>query len=201
MSHIIPWLVLFYYLLYTYNSMPSSVEKLGFTLIEILLTVAIIAVLATIVAALINVPGQTAKAKIAADKDRLADIGKAIELFRIDKGYYPADEQRGIMPAGLDPYITGNDTVNFPAAKVGGCAYDYENWQDGRTCSLITPPYPVQITLRCYLGDSPDAKRIAPPGYTAGGYHIWYVLDGNGYYACNPGDLGPGESGECMNCN
>lgn len=80
----------------------------GFTLIEILVVVAIIAIFATVVA--INVGGEVPKAKITKTKSDIATLESALDQFRIDNGFYPSTEQ------GLGALVAP-PTIGRPARK------------------------------------------------------------------------------------
>lgn len=59
----------------------------AFTLVEMLLVVAILALLAGIV--LPKLTGQKEKANIAAAKTQLGSFGTALDMFEVDNGHYP----------------------------------------------------------------------------------------------------------------
>jgi len=63
----------------------------GFTLIELIIVVAIIGLLAAIVAP--RLMGRSDDAKIAAAKQQIANFETALKLFKIDNGFYPTTEQ------------------------------------------------------------------------------------------------------------
>lgn len=80
----------------------------GFTLIEILVVVAIIAIFATVVA--VNIGGEVPKAKITKARSDIATLESALDQFRIDNGFYPSTEQG--LYALVEP-----PTVGRPARK------------------------------------------------------------------------------------
>lgn len=81
----------------------------GFTLIELIIVVAIIGLLAAIVAP--RLMGRSDDAKIAAAKQQIANFETALKLFKIDNGFYPTTEQ------GLDALInkpgTGREAKKY----------------------------------------------------------------------------------------
>jgi general secretion pathway protein G len=93
---------------------PSEKEKTmstlrhGFTLIELMIVVIIIAALAAMVAPNLIGRSDEAKAKIA--QGDLASLDTVLKLYRLDKGAYPTSEQ-GLMTLmaapgpGREPYL------------------------------------------------------------------------------------------------
>jgi general secretion pathway protein G len=63
----------------------------GFTLIEILVVIVVIAILATLVAP--NVFRHVGAAKSATAKSQIEMIGAALDAYRLDNGSYPSTEQ------------------------------------------------------------------------------------------------------------
>lgn len=62
-------------------------RRRGFTLIELVIAMAILALLALVVAP--AVMNQLEKAKISSTKDKLKSVKTAIDMFRVDTGKYP----------------------------------------------------------------------------------------------------------------
>lgn len=63
----------------------------GFTLIEIMVVIAIIGILATLIVP--KIMGRPDEARITAAKHDLATISQALKLYRLDIGRYPTTEQ------------------------------------------------------------------------------------------------------------
>jgi general secretion pathway protein G len=83
-------------------------EKSGFTLIELMIVVIIIAALAAMVAPNLINRADEAKEKIA--EGDLAKLKVALDLYRLDKGSYPASEQGlAVLSSprgpGQEPYL------------------------------------------------------------------------------------------------
>ncbi len=66
-------------------------DKKGFTLIEILVVVFILALLAALVGP--KVIGRTDDAKIAEAKIQIVNLSTALKLYKLDNGVYPTTEQ------------------------------------------------------------------------------------------------------------
>lgn len=86
----------------------NRVHRSGFTLIELMIVVIIIAALAAMVAPNLIGRSDEAKAKIA--QGDLASLDTVLKLYRLDKGNYPATEQGLdvllVSPgAGREPYL------------------------------------------------------------------------------------------------
>lgn len=91
----------------------------GFTLIEVLLVVAILGILATVV--VINVGGKQKGAMVKATRASIAAISTALGMYEVENGKYPASLQGLITssgePAWNGPYIQGGlpvDAWNTP---------------------------------------------------------------------------------------
>ena len=63
----------------------------GFTLLEILVVVMIITILATIVG--VNVAREPGRARVAASKAQIGVFKHALQLYRMEQGHYPTQEQ------------------------------------------------------------------------------------------------------------
>jgi general secretion pathway protein G len=66
-------------------------RRSGFTLIEILVVIVVIAILATLVAP--NIFRHVGEAKEATAKSQIEMLGAALDAFRLDNGRYPATEE------------------------------------------------------------------------------------------------------------
>lgn len=81
----------------------------GFTLVEILLVVAILGILAGV--AVVNMKGQKGRADIAATRASIQAVQTAIDVYETDNGVYPGSLQ-ALMKKGSEynwngPYIRG----------------------------------------------------------------------------------------------
>ncbi len=84
----------------------------GFTLIEIMIVVIILGILASIVVP--RLTGRTEQARITKAKVDIKNIESALELFKLDNGFYPSTEQ------GIDALIEKPSVGRIP-----------QNWRDG----------------------------------------------------------------------
>ncbi|CAM3634825.1 type II secretion system major pseudopilin GspG [Parendozoicomonas haliclonae] len=80
-----------------------SRRQAGFTLIEIMVVVVILGVLAALVVP--NIMSRPDQAKVTAAKSAVSQISSALELYRLDNGFYPSTEQ-GLEALVNEP--TGN---------------------------------------------------------------------------------------------
>ncbi|MFP4496874.1 MAG: type II secretion system major pseudopilin GspG [Vulcanimicrobiota bacterium] len=69
----------------------SGRKQKGFTFLEIIVVVAILLLLATIV--VVNYGGRMEQAKIDKATIQISELSKALELYRIDNGFYPSTDQ------------------------------------------------------------------------------------------------------------
>src|SRR5262245_31504642 len=88
-------------------------KQTGFTLIEVMVVVVILAVLASIIVP--NVIGRADDAKIVKVKQDILAIENALEMYRLDNGFYPSTDQ------GLQALIKKPENEPSPPAwKEGG---------------------------------------------------------------------------------
>lgn len=83
----------------------------GFTLLEILVVVFILSLLAAIVAP--QFIGRTEDAKIADVKVQIRNFETALEMFKLDNGFYPSTEQG--LEALIEEPATGRAPANYRA--------------------------------------------------------------------------------------
>jgi general secretion pathway protein G len=97
----------------------------AFTLVELMVVVAIIGMLAAVVT--INLVGQTDKARISRVKADFKVIGDAIDLFKVDCGFYPQqlsdlwERPANAKNWGPEPYLK-----EYPPTDPWGNEYMYE---------------------------------------------------------------------------
>lgn len=82
----------------------------GFTLIEILVVVAIVALLSTIVVS--NVVGHVRQGRIEAARANILGWENAVTSFYLDNGFYPSTEQG--LEAVISPSPVGRQPRRFP---------------------------------------------------------------------------------------
>lgn len=83
-------------------------KKAGFTMIEVLLVVAIIGILAAI--AVPRLGGRMEASQISATKSAISSIGSALDLYELDNGKYPSSlqdliKQPGSASSWKGPYL------------------------------------------------------------------------------------------------
>lgn len=74
-----------------FSTVPSSKVSRGFTLIEILVVVVVIAILASLVAP--NVFQHVGTARVTTAKAQIEMLGAALDSYRLDVGRYPSAEE------------------------------------------------------------------------------------------------------------
>lgn len=87
-------------------------DQRGFTFVEIMVVVAILAILAAIVVP--RIMGRTGEAKITAAKVQMRNIEGALKLYKLDTGKYPPTEH------GLEALVTKPTSGKVP-----------RNWRKG----------------------------------------------------------------------
>lgn len=86
--------------------MPQTRKTAGFTLVEILVVIIVIAVLATLVAP--NVFRHVGRAKDSTARAQIEMLGSALEAYRLDNDAYPTTEQ------GLAALVKRPETTPVP---------------------------------------------------------------------------------------
>ena len=94
----------------------------GFTLVEMMIVVAIIALLAAIaVPAFLRARQRSQNTKFI---NGLRVASDAITLYAIDNGRYPADVNRGVVPAGMATYL--DQSFDWTARTPIGGRWDWD---------------------------------------------------------------------------
>jgi len=102
----------------------------GFTLIEILMVIAIIGILATIAVPMYRDYQLRAKAVRLATEVKAA--AQAFRTFKLENDTYPADTAPGVTPPGASSFI---GTFFSTTPSIGG-QWDWENNQSGVTAGI-----------------------------------------------------------------
>lgn len=89
----------------------------GFTLVELLLVVAILGILATIV--VVNVSGRREGAMIQATRTSISALSGALDLYEVDTGRYPA---------ALDALVSNDGSPNWMGPYVKGSGLQPDAW-------------------------------------------------------------------------
>jgi general secretion pathway protein G len=119
---------------FTLRSMPFA-NQLGFTLVELLIVIALIAILATGVLALINPVGEMQKALDAKRKSDLAQLQRTLELYYHDYGQYPATLSFGSSWQPYSPKLPNDPdpSKNYAYKSSGQTYYMYASLDRGAT--------------------------------------------------------------------
>ena len=92
---------------------PSGSRRRGFTLLEIMVVVAIIGLLAALIVP--NVMGRVEDARVVAAQQDVASLGQALKLYKLDNQRYPSTEQ------GLQALVEKPAAAPLPSNwKAGG---------------------------------------------------------------------------------
>lgn len=113
-------------------SHPHALRQQGFTLIEVMIVVAILGILATLV--VVSVGGKQDQALVTATKSDLQAIKTALDLYKLDNYRYPTTEQ------GLEALVIRPDNAR--------------NWPDGGYLHKV----PVDKWDNPYIYISPGAN-------------------------------------------
>ena len=169
----------------------NKVGGRGFTIVELLIVIAIIGILAAIVIVAYN--GVTNRAYYNRSQSELASIVRAIQIFQTINNRYPYDVSRG-LPAEVTPYLNGSSD-NWPKAPWPGSVYDYDTFtgSDGKEV--------VQMSIRfCPEGGSLSTCKFPNESWASG-----FGVDSSAYW-CITGKCRAHPSqadtypGHCINC-
>ncbi len=163
----------------------------GFTIIELIVVIAIIGVLAGIVA--VNVNNYLKKSRDARRKTDISQLMAALELYYIERGEYPisggasspnslwsnsGDTSWNTLQTALNGYITlPKDPINNTTGWAGGEQYNYDYYSRNYGCQQ-------QWYMLVYKLENPD---IISPG----------VRPCNGSFQNYPGTI---TIGKCAGC-
>lgn len=150
-------------------------NKRGFTLIELLVVIAIIGVLSSVALASLN--QARIKARDTLRISQLGEIRKALELYYLDRGYYPPSScgwdcngyrysydatSWGALRTELAPYISSLpvDPLNTGCTPWTNNCFSYAYGNVGRNT------YEAQYDLTAQLEDTGSPYRCAVRNYT-----------------------------------
>src|SRR4051812_31426528 len=107
--------------------MLKSSERKGFSIMELILVLAIIMLISWII--LVSVNTFKNKSYYARSLEEFKTLAAALELYRAVNAQYPPDVSRD-LPPGLEAYISGGGSATWPKAPWPGSVYDWDNWPD-----------------------------------------------------------------------
>ena len=168
----------------------------GFTIVELLIVVAIVAILAGIVlAALYQVRSKSAYARTVED---MQEISAAMELYHEANGSYPPDVNRG-LPTGAEQYIAGGV---WPTPAYPNAVFDWDNWTPAQQTYPPNNAEVVQISMRfCPIGGATSTCTIPNEPWAANfnaQSALYYCIQG----ACRAHSAEPIDwPAYCVNCN
>lgn len=153
----------------TYKIMNNNIKKEGFTLVELLIVIAIIGILSSVVFASMNVARQKAR-----DARRVSDIKQiqlALEMYQDANGQYPTDiYSSGILSAYMnavpkDPSTGSNYLYGY--YTTGGETTSYHL---GATLEIYPNSAVFESDKDCNSTGTPSGCPISS-SYTAGGFN------------------------------
>lgn len=105
------------------NPAKSPFSQAGFTLIEIMVVIVILAILAGLVVP--RVVGQSDKARVKTTETALSTVSNALDMYKIDNSRYPTTAE------GLDALTTPPaDAKNYPDGGYIKGGYPTDGWEN-----------------------------------------------------------------------
>jgi len=134
-----------------------TINKRGFTLVEILIVVIVLGTLAAVGYGTLSQRWKL-KAYYTRTVAELNAMGNAANLYVAKYNDYPPDVSRNV-PAGLKEFVQGQEGIEeWPAAPWPGSVYDYDNWPPNEH----GPDQTYQISVRmCPVGDTATCNANA----------------------------------------
>jgi len=131
----------------------------GFTLLEILIVMGIIAVLVGISA--VSYSSYVKSARDARRKTDLEQIRSALEMYRSDNGYYPSGS--GATATSLT-VLTGSPKYlgSIPSDPLSSQSYSYQYTASPAGCNNTSGNYCTDYSLGCLLENSSSSCTVAP---------------------------------------
>jgi general secretion pathway protein G len=160
------------YLAYMLRKKWLTPRHTGFTLIELMVVIAIIGILAGII--MVSLSAAKGRANDAKRKSDLKNLSLALSQYYNDNGAYPSTGGGGIWLSGT-PYINGlaptyTNTATLPQDPSGGT---YEYASDGQSYKLIDlNPSNSQVA------STPSTDEFYDPQRHTAGNEAWMVCSG-----------------------
>lgn len=121
----------------TYDGAPATRRRRGFTLIELMVVILILAILAALI--IPKVIGRTDDAKRAQASTNITELEKALEQFRVDTDRYPTTEE-GLDALRQEPADIKNWRGPYTSKDIPpdpwGNPFQYES--DGKTYTIVS---------------------------------------------------------------
>jgi general secretion pathway protein G len=114
----------------------KTLQVRGFTMIELLVVIGLLAILAGAILAIFNPIGQIQKSQDAKRKNDLAQLQRALELYYQDNGSYPIQTAGFAIPGGAWGTAWGNYMAKVPADPTASKKYVYFTTGNGQTYFL-----------------------------------------------------------------
>jgi prepilin-type N-terminal cleavage/methylation domain-containing protein len=167
----------------------------GFTLVELLIVIAILGTLAVVVLVALNPAQQLARTRDAGRVSTVTQLGRAAEAFATNRnGVYPAENATWISGTTANPGLQNSGEIaTVPAAiaySIAGVAACTTNAQNGVCYNATTAGGGGPIVVFARLESQANNSRCTTAGQVA--YVVYSSADGRGGTVCAAAEPTPG---------
>lgn len=176
----------------------------GFTIVELLVVIVVLATLATLVISALGPQQSKETAREVAATNELPTIGNAVKLYIYKNNTYPPETGDILLPADIIQNMEGGTNNTLPNGPWTGSYYYYDAWSVAPASMGAIDTYQISIRFCSQTTGAICNSANSPPASWSTGFdgtHSAYYYCIKGY--CRPGGPGTtttGVPGYCINC-
>lgn len=151
--------------------MRTVTKQPGFTIVELLIVIVVIGILAAIT--IVAYSGVQTRARTAEKVSDVAAVMKQLEMFYVDKGYYPRIDR--LSPTNIDnTRTTMFNNVGYDMFVAPGSAQPKSSY-----IGYVGGMLPEQYTYKSFTSTGNQCDNVAntPDESVCVRYTIWYLTD------------------------